>query len=109
MNLDTTKSALKEAIERLDEEVAALSKKRAVQFASGRLRGALMTRARKPAELHREAMELADEADNVRRSGSHEEADKLLRRALESEKMAALSTSVEPSRSVLLQIGRAHV
>jgi len=65
---------------------------------AGHLRG-----TRTLLELHREAMELADEADNVRRSGDREGAHDLLGRALESERMAALRASEEPSRSVLLR------
>ena len=53
--------------------------------------------------LHHRAMELADEADAIRRSGDHATADAVLARALESETEAALATRLEPSRSVLLR------
>ncbi|HXG11136.1 MAG TPA: hypothetical protein VNK04_15355 [Gemmataceae bacterium] len=57
------------------------------------------------ADLHREAMRLADEADHFRRQGDLQTAQERLRQAFERERRAAeLSApdhSYEPTRSVL--------
>lgn len=58
-------------------------------------------------EGHHHAMDLADQADRLKRSGQQEDAMKLLAEALEFEKAAALKlidrNSIEPTRSVLFR------
>lgn len=58
-----------------------------------------------PAELHRQAMSLADEADEANRSGDGPKALTLFRRALDLERRAAeqIIPREEPTRSVLLR------
>ena len=56
-------------------------------------------------DLHHQAMQLADEADRLRRQGDGAAAGQLLRQAFEKERQAAEQTSsdvrLEPTRSVL--------
>jgi hypothetical protein len=61
------------------------------------------TTDKNPKELHRLAMELADEADSHRRGGDDVSARTTLDKAMELERAAALNTIEEPSRSVLLR------
>ena len=57
--------------------------------------------------LHREAMDLADQAETSRLGGDSSSADAFLRQAFEKERAAALEISeqedLEPTRSVLLR------
>jgi len=58
-------------------------------------------------ELHRHAMQLADEADAARKRGEPDVATRLIRAAYEAEKKAALRladrSEAEPTRSILLR------
>lgn len=58
-------------------------------------------------ESHNEAMELADEADLLRRKGETEAARALYARAFELEKQSAMKVAdrdqVEPTRSILFR------
>lgn len=58
-------------------------------------------------ELHTQAMELADEADSLKRQGKAEEATSVYKRSLEAEKEAALTAHAqqigEPTESVLFR------
>ncbi len=51
--------------------------------------------------LHRQAMDLADEGDRLRRSHAFDEATAVFLRAFEMEREAALMVDVEPSRGIL--------
>lgn len=52
-------------------------------------------------DLHDQAMELADHADEKRRQGADDKAVALFKRAFEIESQAAQATHQEPSRSIL--------
>lgn len=55
------------------------------------------------AQLHEEAMELADEGDRLRRRGDPNGAARAFGRALEAERQAAESEKTEPSRGILFR------
>lgn len=52
-------------------------------------------------DLHDQAMELADDADQARRQGADDKANLLFKRAYEIELQAARRIDHEPSRSVM--------
>ena len=64
-----------------------------------------MNRMSRMKDLHHRAMQLADQANHLRRNGEEQQADGRLREALEHERqaaeLAAADLGLEPTRSVL--------